>query len=65
MHLKPLQLPVRVSVMDDLKITAKSVSEGRGILGDLEELTKVARMELKPSKSRSLVPKFAHFQDCL
>lgn len=37
--------------MDDLAITAKSVPEGISILQDLEELTKLSRMELKIKKS--------------
>lgn len=41
------QVPVR-AFMDDLTITARSVTEGRWILEDLVELTKAARMEFKP-----------------
>ncbi len=46
------QVPVR-AFMDDLTITA--VPEGRWILEDMVELTTAARMEFKPSQSRSLV----------
>lgn len=56
------QAPIR-AFMDDLTITARSVPEGRWILEDLVELTKVARMEFKPSKSRSLVIRRGRVQD--
>lgn len=55
-------VPIR-AFMDDLTITAKSVPEGRWILEYLIELTKLARMEFKPAKSRSLVLKKGRVQD--
>ncbi len=56
------QVPVR-AFMDDLTITARSVPEGRWILEDLVELTTAARMEFRPSKSRSLVLKQGRVQN--
>lgn len=44
-------------------MTGCIISEGRWILEDLVELTKAARMEFKPSKSRSLVLKRGGVQD--
>lgn len=49
--------------MDDLTTTLRSVPEGRLILEELTEVTKVARMDFKPSKSRSLALKQGHVQD--
>lgn len=56
------QAPVK-AFMDDLKITARSVPEGRWILEDLCKIIAGARMEFKPSKSRSLVLKKGRVQD--
>ncbi|KAG1953648.1 hypothetical protein F2P79_009189 [Pimephales promelas] len=56
------QVPIR-AFMDDLTITARSVPEGRWILEDLVELATAAKMEFKPSKSRSLVLKRGRVQD--
>lgn len=43
--------------MDDLTVTTESVPGGRWILQGLEKLIRWARMEFKPTKSRSLVLK--------
>lgn len=51
-----------LAFMDDL-ITARSVPEGRWILEDLIKRTSWAKLEFKPAKSRSLVPKRGHVQD--
>lgn len=48
------QDPVK-AFMDDLTITAKSFPEGRWILENLFKIIAGARMEFKPSQSRSLV----------
>lgn len=55
------QVPIR-AFMDGLTITARSVPKGRWIL-EVVEITKVARMEFKPSKSRSLVLRRGCVQD--
>lgn len=56
------QVPIR-AFMDDLTVTARSVPEGRWILEDLVEITKAARMEFKPPKSRSLVLRRGYVRD--
>lgn len=50
------QPPIR-AFMDDLTVTTESVPGGRWILQGLEKLIRWARMEFKPTKSRSLVLK--------
>ncbi|NJK32032.1 MAG: hypothetical protein HC927_06195 [Deltaproteobacteria bacterium] len=55
--------PPTRAFMDDMKITARSVPEGRWMLEDLERLISWARMKFKPAKSRSLVLKKGKVQD--
>ena len=50
------QPPVR-AFMDDMTVTAKTVTEGRWMLEDLSRVITWARMKFKPAKSRSLVLK--------
>jgi hypothetical protein len=50
-----VRMPPTRAFMDDMTITAKSVTEGRWMLEDLQKMINWARMEFKPAKSRSLV----------
>ncbi|CAC5417475.1 unnamed protein product [Mytilus coruscus] len=49
--------------MDDMKITAKSVLEGKLMLQDLGELIDWARIKFKLSRSRGLILKKGKVQD--
>ena len=57
-----VQMPPTRAFMDDMTILAKSDTEGRWMLEDLEEMIDWARMEFKPAKSRSLVVKRGKLQ---